>query len=47
MFRKIFILILSLFIAAGMFFNSTAQSFDNSNESRITMCVLAEKEELY
>lgn len=44
MFRKIFFLILSLFIAAGMFFNSTAQSFD---ESKITMCVLAEKEELY
>lgn len=47
MFKKMCIFILSLSIAAGMFLNTTVQFFDDSKESKIAMCVLAEKEELY
>lgn len=47
MFRKMCIFILSLSIAAGMFFTTTVKFFDDSKESKITMCVLVEKEELY
>ena len=47
MLKKLCIICVSVCIAAGMVFSVTAHCSTDTDQDNITMCILAEKKELY
>ena len=47
MFKKLCVICVSLYLAAGMVFSMTARASSLIDQDNITMCILEAKKELY